>query len=149
MIILNKLRVLCYGNSEQTSYVWRLLMMSCDDCGVWMHGNCVGLKQEDQVEDMDWFCPRCREATWLDRRKNTKTVLWKIDWNLTQHTDLSAVQVDLLLKNPNVFLNRSFGTCLENFIFNPGLKRGRIVTIWSHFNRFFLLRFGSYLHYVK
>ncbi|KAI8877601.1 hypothetical protein K501DRAFT_337296 [Backusella circina FSU 941] len=33
-------------------------MIACDLCGVWFHGNCVGVAEHDQVEE--WYCRRCK-----------------------------------------------------------------------------------------
>lgn len=33
-------------------------MIACDQCGVWFHGNCVGIAESDNIEE--WFCSRCR-----------------------------------------------------------------------------------------
>ncbi|ORY93424.1 hypothetical protein BCR43DRAFT_526981 [Syncephalastrum racemosum] len=36
-------------------------MIACDQCGVWFHGNCVGIAESDQVEE--WYCSSCRPAS--------------------------------------------------------------------------------------
>jgi hypothetical protein len=33
-------------------------MIACDQCSVWFHGDCVGIKESDQVAE--WYCMRCR-----------------------------------------------------------------------------------------
>lgn len=37
-------------------------MIACDGCSTWFHGDCVGIKESDQVEE--WYCRRCRKR-WI------------------------------------------------------------------------------------
>ncbi|KAI8369533.1 uncharacterized protein BYT42DRAFT_584786 [Radiomyces spectabilis] len=42
---------------ENPTVDYGTFMIACDKCGVWYHGNCVGIAETDQVEE--WFCQRC------------------------------------------------------------------------------------------
>ncbi|KAG2185583.1 hypothetical protein INT44_002376 [Umbelopsis vinacea] len=33
-------------------------MIACDNCSEWFHGDCVGIRESDQVAE--WYCMRCR-----------------------------------------------------------------------------------------
>lgn len=33
-------------------------MVTCDDCGVWYHGSCVGITESGKIEE--WHCDRCK-----------------------------------------------------------------------------------------
>ncbi|KAI9314189.1 hypothetical protein BX666DRAFT_1971270 [Dichotomocladium elegans] len=34
-------------------------MIACDECGIWYHGNCVGVDLSDNVEE--WYCRNCKK----------------------------------------------------------------------------------------
>ncbi|KAH8549144.1 hypothetical protein BGW37DRAFT_459810 [Umbelopsis sp. PMI_123] len=36
-------------------------MIACDNCSEWFHGDCVGIRESDQVAE--WYCMRCRPRT--------------------------------------------------------------------------------------
>jgi hypothetical protein len=37
-----------------------LFMIACDQCEVWFHGRCVGVREGDAVRT--WFCQRCTSS---------------------------------------------------------------------------------------
>lgn len=66
-----------FGNSFTTSEEIRCIcenptvdygtfMIACDNCSVWFHGSCVGIKESDQVEE--WYCRRCKRKL-FERRQ--------------------------------------------------------------------------------
>ncbi|SAL94943.1 hypothetical protein [Absidia glauca] len=42
---------------EHPTIDYGAFMIACDTCGVWFHGNCVGVSELDQVEE--WHCRSC------------------------------------------------------------------------------------------
>jgi hypothetical protein len=43
---------------ENPTVNYGTFMIACDTCSVWFHGSCVGISEDDQVEE--WYCRRCR-----------------------------------------------------------------------------------------
>ncbi|KAI8888340.1 hypothetical protein K501DRAFT_320915 [Backusella circina FSU 941] len=43
---------------ENPTVDYGTFMIACDNCSVWFHGSCVGIAEDDQVEE--WYCRRCR-----------------------------------------------------------------------------------------
>ncbi|GAB5593583.1 hypothetical protein Unana1_08483 [Umbelopsis nana] len=46
----------CICDSPHVDY--GAFMIACDQCSEWFHGDCVGIRESDQVAE--WFCMRCR-----------------------------------------------------------------------------------------
>ncbi|KAI8343674.1 hypothetical protein BC941DRAFT_509088 [Chlamydoabsidia padenii] len=42
---------------EHPTIDYGAFMIACDTCGIWFHGNCVGVSEFDQVEE--WHCRSC------------------------------------------------------------------------------------------
>lgn len=40
-------------------------MLACDQCGNWLHGDCVGVTEEEgdlmDKQDTPYICPKCKE----------------------------------------------------------------------------------------
>ncbi|KAL0076258.1 hypothetical protein J3Q64DRAFT_1825732 [Phycomyces blakesleeanus] len=43
---------------ENPTVDYGTFMIACDKCSVWFHGSCVGIAENDQVEE--WFCRSCQ-----------------------------------------------------------------------------------------
>ncbi|CAO3607784.1 unnamed protein product [Cunninghamella blakesleeana] len=43
---------------ENPTIDYGAFMIACDKCGVWYHGSCVGVSENDQVEE--WYCQLCQ-----------------------------------------------------------------------------------------
>ncbi|KAF9090637.1 CXXC-type zinc finger protein 1 [Mortierella sp. AD031] len=56
------------GSSEDIGF-----MICCDECNSWMHGPCIKITKKFSSGIDDFFCPRCRPATWTTVATATST----------------------------------------------------------------------------
>eukprot|EP00980_Cylindrotheca_fusiformis_P014093 scaffold3702_cov126-Cylindrotheca_fusiformis.AAC.5 len=61
----------CYCSEDVASNNDNRLMLSCDGCNSWFHGDCVGLKKESIPNE--WYCDVCqlKRIVDLERDRNT------------------------------------------------------------------------------
>ena len=39
-----------------------LKYVNCDSCSKWFHYECSGLTEEEMLQEVEWFCPDCKEV---------------------------------------------------------------------------------------
>jgi cohesin loading factor subunit SCC2 len=49
----------CYCSEHKHTWLDKALMLNCDCCNTWYHGNCVGMNSRESVPE-EWFCDACQ-----------------------------------------------------------------------------------------